>query len=205
MDQAATRDGIRICYVPLMAIGVLALQACGDSVSHQVRANDGNLTAAEEFVDAFYSYDAAKLRAVLSSAESSQPLILYYQGWAERGHYEVINRKPCKADDASKVSCSITVKDDLMSALGIDFDVTDTFHITLSDGKIVSVETSSDDLPVYSQAEEWVNQKHPDLFQESCRGYFEGGPTPGDCVRAMVRGFAEFAASEDFPKQPTSQ
>jgi len=189
--------------VPVM--GMLALQACSPRADDQDRTSrDANLRAAEAFVDAFYSFDRDRLRAVLSSAEGSQPQILFYQGWAQGGNYKILNRMPSTVDDASKVRCSITVNDDLINALGFDFNVTDTFHIILSEGKIVSVETSSDDPPEYAQAEDWVNRNRPEVVKEPCRGYFEGGPTPGDCVRGMVQGFAEFAASADFPQQPTS-
>ena len=36
-----------------------------------------------------------------------------------------------------------------MLALGIDFDVTDTFEITFTDTAITAVETSSDDIQLY--------------------------------------------------------
>ena len=178
----------------------LSLTGCGtsDNASSSL-AEDTNVAAAEAFVDAFYSFDPPRLKAILSAAEESIPQILYYQGWAEGGNYQVVTRMPCKSDSAPLVSCSITVKDDLMGALGIDFDVTDTFHLTLSEGKIISVRTSSNDLQVFHDAEEWVQRERAELIREPCRGYFAGGPTPGECVKAMVRGLAEFAESDDFP------
>ena len=60
--------------------------------------------------------------------------------------------------------------------------------------------TSSNDLQVYRDGQEWVKREHPELFQEHCQGYFDGGPTPGKCVQAMVKGLAEFAAADDFRK-----
>jgi hypothetical protein len=33
-----------------------------------------------------------------------------------------------------------------------------------------------------------------------CNGDFEGGTTPEKCVRAMVKGYSEFAKSEDYPR-----
>lgn len=182
---------------------VVALSLIGCSKSDSASSNladDANLTTAEAFVDAFYSFDALKLEATLSSAEESAPVIAYYQGWAEGGNYQVVNRMPCKSDSATSVSCSITVKDDLMGALGIDFDVTDTFHLTFSEEKIISVKTSSNDLQVFRDAEEWVKHERAEFIREPCRGYFAGGPIPGECVKAMVRGYAEFAASDDFPE-----
>ena len=188
-------------YLISSMIGALSLAGCGDSVETIGRPEtDGNVAAAEAFVDAFYSFDSAKLRGVLSSAEKSIPEIVYYQGWAEGGNYKVVNRMPCKPEAATQVNCSITVKDDLMGALGIDFDVTDTFHLSFADGKIISVTTSSNDLQVYRDGQEWVKRERPELFQEHCQGYFNGGPTPGKCVQTMVKGLAEFAASDDFRK-----
>ena len=169
----------------------LTLTGCNDS-------DDKNLAAAEMFVGAFYSFNAQKLEATLSHAEDSIPSMVFYQGWAEGGNYQIVNRMPCKSENAESVSCSITVKDDHMGALGIDFDVTDTFHFSLSEGRIISVRNSSNDLQVYLDAEKWVRRKRPELIRESCQGFFDGGPTPGKCAQAMVRGYAEFAASDEF-------
>lgn len=86
----------------------------------------------------------------LSSCDNdsfSEDRSLFYQGWAQGGNYEVVERFPCVQSKAETIDCSITVKDDLMGALGIDFE-----------------------------------------------GFVDGGPTPGDCVRAMVRGYAESAS-----------
>jgi len=173
---------------------VLLLNACDNP--------EVDLVTAEKFIDAFYSFDAQQLKSILSSAEDSIPLIFYYQGWAAGGNYTIVNRKPCMRDGEESISCSITVKDDLMGALGIDFDVTDTFHLSLSEGRIVSVRTSSNDLQVFHDAVNWVWRERSELVHEPCLGYFDGGPTPGKCVQAMVQGFAEFAASDDFPDLP---
>jgi len=83
----------------------------------------------------------------------------------------------------------------LIGALGIDVNVTDTFHITFSDAPIVSVTNSSNDPQAYYDAQEWVEDNRPELIEEPCKGFFDGGLTPGDCVRAMVRGYSEFMAS----------
>jgi hypothetical protein len=88
----------------------------------------------------------------------------------------------------------VTVKDDLIIALEIDFFVTDTFHVTVKNGQILSVTTSSNDPPLYHEARDWVRQNRPKLIEEPCRGAREGGPTPGECVRAMVKGYTEFIA-----------
>jgi hypothetical protein len=95
-------------HLLVLVMGMLALQACSHPADDQARTSrHANLRAAEAFVDAFYSFDGDRLRAVLSAAEGSKPHILFYQGWAEGGNYKVLNRMPCKMDDASKVRCSI--------------------------------------------------------------------------------------------------
>ena len=186
------------------AVGLMFVACSLTVVCHAVAQDQehaaANVVAAEGFVDAFYSFDATKLKETLASAEESMPELSFYQGWAEGGHYEIVNRMPCQALSETEVSCSITVKDDLMSALGINFNVTDTFHLSFEKERIVSVRNTSNDLPVWEDAKAWVRQNRSELIAEPCTGYFNGGPTPGDCVRAMVQGFREFAASPAFPK-----
>jgi hypothetical protein len=47
-----------------------------------------------------------------------------------------------------------------------------------------------------------VEENRPELIAEPCKGFFDGGLTPGDCVRAMVRGYSEFAASGELSGSP---
>jgi hypothetical protein len=154
-----------------------------------------NLTVAEEFIDAFYSFDATRIEDALMNAQGSAPSILYYQGWAEGGNYEIIERMPCVAKSAELINCSITVKDDLVVALETGFYVTDTFSISFTNGKIVGVETSSNDSQEYYDARDWVRKHRPELIKEPCLGYFDGGPTPGKCAQAMLQGYQEFVAA----------
>jgi hypothetical protein len=174
-------------------LAVAACQRAGDRTSTQPA--DRAIDAAEAFIDAFYSFERGRLEPILAAARESAPEILYYQGWAEGGNYEIVSRAPCKRIRPETVSCSITVKDDLIGALGIDFNVTDTFTLTLLGDTITAVETSSDDPPEYELAEQWVRRQRPELIAEPCQGFFDGGPTPGACVRAMVKGYAEYAVS----------
>ena len=177
----------------------LSLIACSKSAEFgDDQRGDQLIATAETFVDAFYSFDPDALEAALSTAEDSIPSILFYQGWAEGGNYEIMERMPCNIENEGTVSCSITVKDDLIGALGIDFNVTDTFHLTFSDGQIASVTNSSNDPQAYYEAQKWVEENRPELIAEPCKGFFDGGLTPGDCVRAMVRGYSEFVASGEF-------
>ena len=152
-----------------------------------------DIAKAEEFIDAFYSFNPSRLAALLDRAENSKPDILFYQGWAEGGNYKIMNRKPCAPVRADSIACPVTVDDDLINALGITFDVTDTFELTFSRGDVIAVETSSDDPPEFHAAKDWVRRHRPELIEVPCQGYFAGGPTPGACVRAMVQGYKEFA------------
>lgn len=165
------------------------------------KPNASNRILSESLIDAFYSFDKDRLETALQHAQGSIPNVVFYQGWAEGGNYKVVKRLPCLEKNKHLVSCSITVQDDLMLALEIDFNVTDTFEITYQDTKAISVETSSNDLEVFWQAREWVKENHPDLIAKPCQGIWNGGPTPGDCVRAMVKGYKLFRASNDFPAQ----
>jgi hypothetical protein len=155
---------------------------------------DPRLAAAEALIDAFYAFDPVRLRAALADAPKSAPVILYYQGWAEGGSYQVLDRQPCKFVTAAKASCDIKVRDDLVPALKIGFDVTDTFHLTFEDGRIVSVATSSNDPPVFKKALEWIGKERPEVLDGPCKGFFNGGPTPQACVREVIKGFSDFAA-----------
>ena len=154
-----------------------------------------NVDIANEFIDAFYSFNRDTLISILSQAMESQPSILYYQKWAECGNYKIIKLHDCVVKNDSLVICPITVKDDLIGALGIDFNVTDTFHVTIIKGQIRLIQTSSNDPDLYYKAKEWVRQNRPELIEEPCRGIWKGGPSPCECVKAMVKGFEEFKTS----------
>ena len=167
------------------------------SLGQDTQYTEQDLEASERFIDAFYSFNPERLRAVLQFAESSMATLLYYQGWAEGGNYAIVKRPECEVR-GTEIVCPITVKDDLMVALKIEFDVTDSFHITVNSGQIKSVTTSSNDLDVFNDAEAWVWKERRVLVDEACAGYFDGGPTPGDCVRAMVRGYSEYTETDEY-------
>ena len=99
------------------------------------------------------------------------------------------------------VVCPITVEDDPVLALNLDFKVTDTFTITFDGTTISNVDTSSNDKPVYYQASAWVRENLPEIMEGPCEGFFAGGPTPQDCARAMTDGYRKFAESDDFPNE----
>lgn len=178
----------------VILIGAAALGGCGSWLRTPRADGAARLAAAEAFVDAFYSFDAQRLKDALSAAPESVPRISYYQGWAEGGNYAIVQRMPCRVESAEWVNCSITVKDDLFQALGLRFHATDTFHLGFSDGKIVSARVSSNDPPEFDRALDWVYNERSELTDEPCRDSFEGGRTPQACVRAVVQGLREFAA-----------
>ena len=173
---------------------IFGIGGCVPSKEPRLTSDNPRLAVAERLIDAFYSFDPEALRSALSDAPASEPQLMYYQGWAEGGHYVVLTRRPCRIDTAHEVSCDITVKDDLITALKIGYDVTDTFHLTFSDGKIVNVRNSSNDPPQMDAAFKWLRRERPDIWSGPCRDFYAGGITPQDCVRAVVQGFAEFTA-----------
>ena len=191
----------RLLRLAVAFVAIITIISCYDSENTTADSNHAaNISTAEAFIDAFYSFDRSSLASFLSLAEESIPSIAYYQGWAEGGNYKIVNRRPCEEKESNIIRCAITVEDDPMLALGIDFKVTDTFEISFQNGEIKSVETSSDDMQVYYDAGEWVRRELPELVENPCQGFFAGGPTPGDCARAMAEGYRRFAASDDFPE-----
>ena len=167
-------------------------EASSPGTDDQTSADEADTAAlvasAEALIEEFYSYDREALEAALGSSPSAA-FVLYYQGWAEGANYGIVQRMPCEAASVRLVTCSITVEDDLVKALGIERDTTDTFSIEVdADGSIGVVSLGSDDLPEYREALEAVLEDNPDLFGPgaACEGFYDGGPTPGDCARAVV-------------------
>lgn len=174
----------------LIYIFALILGGCHTATQQNLRAI--HIAVGNKFIDAFYSFNRDSLQAILSDAEQSQPEILYYQKWAECAHYLVIDRSRYSVRNDSVIVFPVTVKDDLIKALAIGFNVTDTFHISFQKGRISSVKTSSNDPDVYYEAKEWVKKNRPDLIEKACEGIWNGGPTPCECVQGMIKGLGEF-------------
>lgn len=173
-----------------------ALCMVGLSVS-SVAANaaaelEANLKTAESMIDAFYSFDPGRLQPILSKAGAAEAGILSYQAWAEGGNYIVLKRAPCVSEAENVISCSITVQDDPVVALETGYNVTDTFHITFTDGIITDVDTSSDDQPIYFEARKWVEANLPEVMEGPCKRSDGIRETPGDCARAMTDGYRKF-------------
>lgn len=180
--------------LPTLLLLHFLLASCSARHTDVGSAADPRLGTAETFIDAFYSFDRGRLRKAMVSAPASMPDILYYQQWAEAGNYVVLERQPCRRGKADEVDCPVTVKDDLVPALGSSHHVTDIFHFAFRDRRVVKVWNSSDDPPEFHLAMEWLRRERPEVFTGPCRGMFEGGPTPKDCVRTLVKGFADFTS-----------
>ena len=151
-----------------------------------------DLKTAEAMIDAFYSFEPTQLEPFLTDAVEASPRIMYYQGWAEGGNYKVLSRAPCAETEDHKIACPITVQDDPVLALKTGFNVTDTFTLTFADKKIINVETSSNDQPIYYEARKWVQANKPDIMNGPCKGQSDKTGSAQDCARAMTRGYAEF-------------
>ena len=150
------------------------------------------LAYAESFIDAFYSFDPAQLAPLLATAKESRPRLLYYQGWAKGGNYIVLNRAPCALEEANKVACPVTVQDDPVVALQTGFNVTDTFHLTFEGETLITVDTSSNDQPIYYKARKWVEANMPEVMAGPCKNRNTEDSTPGDCARAMTKGYEAY-------------
>ncbi len=183
MNRLINALRIELCLAALLVVG--CSKGKQDNSANAIRL-------ANQFVDAFYSFDRDSLQSILSEARESQPNILYYQKWAECGNYRIIDRTKYFVKNDSIVMFPVTVEDDLMKALEIDFHVTDTFRIAILRGRIRSVETSSNDLAIYHEAKEWVKVNRPDLVAIACEGIWNGGPTPCECLSGFVAGFRNF-------------
>ena len=182
------------CSHPSEDIKTAGLQTNPDSVrdSEAVSIAEQNLATAEALLDAFYSFDPAKLEPLLANTTESAAPLLYYQGWAEGGNYKVLKRNPCEAQSAGVISCAITVQDEPVLALRTGFNVTDTFTISFNDETVVAVDTHSNDQPIYFAARDWLFEHQPEILSGPCAGFFTDGTTPGDCARAVTKGFSQY-------------
>ncbi|MCS5584704.1 MAG: hypothetical protein NZ777_14455 [Pseudomonadales bacterium] len=145
-------------------------------------------STAEEFISAFYSWDATKLKRLMAG-DANAVAILYYQGWAEAANYKVKLRRPCRIE-TNEIVCATTVTDDFGSAMG--YEATDTFRLTLSRNKIAAVTFSGDDQTIFEELVQWITEKHPDILTGPCLDMFAGGTTPAACARAVAKAARDF-------------
>lgn len=185
---AGSRTATPIIFLCTFLSALSALPASAE----QAGADSGirDLLAAESFIDAFYTWDAEALADLVQSAPADAPQALYYQAWAEAGHYSIQTRRPCAPAESGTVTCAITVTDDIGTALG--YMATDTFHFTVSAGEIVGIEFTSDDPPVLEAVITWMAEDRPEVLDGPCKDMFAGGTTPAACVRAVVQGARDY-------------
>lgn len=173
---------------------VVAIPCCAEpakTVNYSTLNN--RLMHAEKMVEAFYSFKPEPLAQILINAGESKKNILFYQGWAEGGNYIVMENYGCKVVEKNKIDCAITVQDDLVLALGIDFNVTDVFHLEFNAEQIISVKTSSNDPQLYHDASKWVKDQYPEKIKLSCKGTDEYPASAKQCVQNMLSGYVEYA------------
>ena len=142
------------------------------------------------FVDAFYSFDPETLEALF--VEGTAAAALYYQGYAEGANYRIVERGEC-IDSLGEVICPITVEDDVILALDNELKVTDTFFLTVSDGLLTNMRTTSNDPEIAMDAVGWVFSTYPEIREGVCAGMWLDGETPGECARRIAEGAQEYA------------
>ena len=151
-------------------------------------------SSAENFIDAFYSFEAARLAASMQAPED-EAAVLYYQAWAKAADYQVQTRRPCTLTNTTYI-CRITVTDNFSKTLG--YTATDTFTLTSGEGgQISGVQFSGDDPPVFNTLFGWIGEHQPEVMTGPCHLLFAGGTTPGACAKAVV------AAAKTFMAQPS--
>jgi|TARA_B110000914_G_C15353262_1_gene394941 hypothetical protein len=186
----------------IVYLSILIFIGCKNRTNTEINMHQNdNVKIANKFIDAFYSFNEDSLKLSLSYTEKSDPsilTILYYQKWAECGNYEVLNRYDCIEKNDTLVMCPVKVKDDLMKALQLDLNVTDTFHINIKNRKIQSIQTSSNDPDVYYEAKDWIKQNRIELIENPCDYDKEVGPTPCECIKGTIKGLTEFKAYKEF-------
>ena len=154
-------------------------------------AGAGGLDTAEQFVDAFYSFDNPKLSSLMApGADASNAL--YYQAWAQAAHYTVAQRRDCSRSADQTIQCAITVIDDFGTTLG--YTATDTFTLTVKNNIVVAVAFEGDDPMIFYALYLWISIFRPEILSGPCQGMFEGGDTPAECASAVANAAADFTA-----------
>ena len=187
----SNRPAYQISRILISGCCLSALMGCSRELDPEATLAM-QLQKAESMIDAFYSFEAERLRPILVKAGEAQAKLLDYQGWAEGGNYLVMERAPCILAESNKIDCAVTVQDDPVMALETGFNVTDTFHLSFEGEDIVGVQTSSNDQPIYFEARQWVEENMPGVMSGPCRREHGLRVTPGDCARAITDGYVRF-------------
>ena len=91
----------------------------------------------------------------------------------------------------------ITVDDD-PARLKNGLQGTDTFTLSIEEGRIVDIKTRSNDQPIYEEAQ-WVEANHPEPIEGPCAERGTAGGSPGDCARAMTKAIGAAASGYTGP------
>lgn len=185
MRNGSTRSVVTLWTIGLLATSTLTLNGCRSNSQP-----DQRLLLAERFIDAFYSWSPNALSNTLTKAPGDRDRTLYYQAWAEAGDYQIQTRRACTAISSTEAECAITVTDDIGAALG--YIATDTFKLTFANKNLVGVSFTSDDPPVLQALFGWLKVKRPEVLSGPCKDLFDGGTTPGACIRAVVQGAKDY-------------
>ena len=165
---------------------ILCFLACASALSvatERQQGQDPRLGIAEGVISAFYTWDSDSLeQSVVAGPDLDR--VLYYQGWARAANYAVQTRYPCAVNLMDVVVCSVTVTDDFGRTLC--YTATDTFTLSIVDGRVVALSSQGDDPPVFWALIAWITEHRPEVMQGPCEHYFSGGTTPGACAKAVV-------------------
>ncbi len=156
------------------------------------------LAVAEMFLDGFYAWEPERLKALAVAGEHLDQA-LYYQAWAQAANYRILNRRACKEANGAIV-CAVTVSDDFGATLG--YTATDTFTLTVRDGKVVAFAAEGDDPFVFAVLFLWMSLFRAEVMAGPCQDMFAGGTTPAACSRAVFASAKEFAAFWPFIDEP---
>lgn len=185
MRNGSTRSVVALWVIGFLITSTLSLNGCSSN-----RYPNPNLLLAEGFIDAFYSWSPNALSNALAKAPDDRNRTLYYQAWAEAGDYQIQTRRLCVTTSSAEAECAITVTDDIGAALG--YIATDTFKLTFASNNLVGVRFTSDDPPVLQALFGWLKVQRPEVFNGPCKDLFDGGTTPGACIRAVVQGAKDY-------------
>lgn len=172
-----------------------------------------DVARAERFLDALYSFDQDAMLATLAPGSRAEEFVTYYLGFAKGANYDVTFRQPCVFDEGGvtgKVTCVVTVENDLTRTLGVTESVSAWFTFYATDQGITLVEedgaaptVGSDEALADGVAGEemtaglkWVYETYPELraYEGACWKIFDGGPTPEACAIALVAALEQYAS-----------
>jgi len=155
-----------------------------------VVSDSGSLELVEDFVAAFFTYDAEALRAA-----TYLPSQYYLQTSFDVLNYEALGDVTCEAEFA-RPSCTFNGEDDVSRLLGFQYAETWFFFIVSDDIANVSRILSEETEEVHAPFREWVSDNMPELFGE-------GGPCGGfpfemaaECAAATLSAAQEYVQSD---------